>query len=167
MTFVNCAKAFIILLLASNSALADEVYVNYGVGLAESAVNSVVETKMVDLGERHYLLGGLYWQNRVGFWGDGSGNPDRKSSFYGSSGLGVEADLNPVEIRSGWGLAVISTPDGYLGGSFPQFNGNLGVDLRDKSGAAIGLEYSHVSSAGVLSPNKGRDFLTIELSQKF
>jgi hypothetical protein len=145
----------------------DEYFVGFGVGLAESAVSSAGETKMFNLGERKFLFQGIYWQNKLGYWGDGSGNPQRKSSLFVSSGIGMEVDLAPVELRAGTGLAIISTPDEYLGGRFPQFSEDLGITLRDKHGDGIGLTYSHFSSAGIVSPNIGRDFVTLELSVKW
>lgn len=157
----------LLFLLFSTYASADEVFVNYGIGLGESAVNSMVETKMIDFGYRDFLYNGFYWQNTLGYYGDGSGNPQRKSSFYGSTGFGLEVDIHPVELHSGWALAAISTPDIYLGGNLPMFNGNLGVNIRDKHQNGIGLTYSHISSAGLVQPNQGRDFLTLELSFKW
>lgn len=144
------------------------MFTNFGVGLADSAVNSRGETKMFDVGYREFLLNGIYWQNKIGYWGDGSGNPNRSSSLYGSSGLGMEVDLNPVEIHSGYGLAIISTPDAYLGGVLPQFQGEIGLMLRDHVGNGIGFTYSHISSAGLAKGgNVGRDFLTLELGVKW
>jgi hypothetical protein len=155
------------LLFLSTCSFADEAFVGYGLGVSESAVNSKAETKMVYIGEREFLLNGIYWQNKLGFWGDGSGNPNRSSSFYGSSGLGLELDLQPLELHSGYGLAAISSPDEYLGGRFPQFQGEAGAMLRDKKGDGIGLTYTHISSAGLVTPNQGRDFVTLELSIKW
>jgi hypothetical protein len=156
------------LFLYSYSCFADsEQFIGFGVGLAESAVSSSGETKMFNVGEREFLYRGIYWENKLGYWGDGSGNPNRKSSLFGVSGVGMMVDLAPVELRAGTGLAIISTPDSYLGGRFPEFNENLGMTLRDKHGDGIGLTYSHFSSAGIVSPNIGRDFVTLELSIKW
>lgn len=135
--------------------------------MSESAIDSRTETKTFDVGYREFLFKGIYWQNKLGFWADDSGNPDRSSSLYGSSGIGMMVDLAPIELHVGSGLAIVSTPDIYLGGNFPQFQSEIGVTLRDKSGDGIGLTYSHISSAGILSPNQGRDFIALELSVKW
>lgn len=156
------------LFLYSCSCFADsEQFIGFGVGEGLSAKSSAGETKMFNIGEREFLIRGIYWENKLGYWGDGSGDPSRRSSLFGSSGFGMEVDLAPVEFRAGTGLAIISTPDSYLGGRFPQFNENLGMTLRDKHGDGIGLTYSHFSSAGFVTPNLGRDFLTLELSIKW
>lgn len=154
-------------LLISSTAIADSVYVGYGLGTFNSAKNSASETKIGQVGYLFDLYGGTYLSGKVGYWGDGSGNPTRKSSAYLSSGVGLLIDLRPIEIRSGWSLAFITTPDSYLGGRFPQFNGELYLGLRDKSGNGIGVQCEHISSAGLITPNAGRDFCIVQLSNRW
>ena len=152
------------LLLFASPAFADEVFFGYGVGVFNSAKTSPTEAKVANLGVRTDLFGGFYWQFKLGYWGDGSGDPNRHNSAYISSGPGILVDLRPVEIRSGWGLAAITNPDSYLGGRFPQFNGELYLGLRDRYGSGIGVKYEHISSAGLIQPNEGRDFAALEIS---
>ena len=154
-------------LLLSTQALADEGYVSFGVGVANSAKRSRGETKVVDLGMRQELYQGIYFQTKLGFYGDGSGDPGRKSSGYGSLGLGMLIDLRPIEMRAGYGVAAITTPDSYLGGRFVQFQGEAYVGVRDHRGNGLGFAYEHISSAGLCTPNKGRDFLVLQLSQQW
>jgi hypothetical protein len=158
---------YLLLLLLSTQVLADEMFLNYGLGVGPSALNSMIETKTVDLGYRYYLLNSIYWQNKFGYWVDNSGNPARHSSAYDSSGLGIVVTEGPVEVRSGIGVAIISTTDAYLGGMFPNFNENLGVGIRDNEGAGFGLDYQHLSSGGIYEPNIGRDFVTLEFSLRW
>lgn len=146
---------------------ADETFASYGIGAFHSAEKSSVEVKVINLGYRPEIYRGFYWQFKVGYWGDGSGDPTRKSSFYGSTGPGLIIDLRPVELRSGWGICGISSPDSYLGGRFPQFNGEIYGGLRDRNDNGIGIKYEHISSAGLIVPNNGRDFFILELSQKW
>jgi hypothetical protein len=54
-----------------------------------------------------------------------------------------------------------------LGGAFPQFHGELYGGLRDSQGNGIGIKYNHFSSAGLVTPNQGRDFVLLELSVKY
>ena len=157
----------LILISFSNIALADTAFMNYGLGVAESAIHSKAETKVISLGYREEMWDGIYWQNRVGYWGDGSSGMGRKSSGYAASGLGLEVDLKPVELRSGWSLATITSPDVYLGGVFPQFSGDFSIGVRDSHGNGMAITYFHISSAGLVTPNMGRDFVTLELSQKW
>ena len=158
---------YLLLFLLATQAFADEAFVDYGLGVGPSAISSEIETKNVDVGYRYYFIKSLYWQNKIGYWDDNSGNPIRSSSLYTTSGLGILFSLSHVEVRSGIGLAFITAPDGYLGGVVPNFNENLGVGIRDDDGAGFGLEYNHLSSAGIYSPNIGRDFINLEFSLRW
>lgn len=158
---------YVLCCLFCRACTADEVFASYGVGIFNSAVNSPTEVKLGDIGYRRDVWKGVYWQFKGGYWGDGSGDPNRSGSGFISTGPGLKIDFSPVELHTGWGLAAISSPDSYLGGRFPQFNGDLYLGVRDKNGAGVGLEYDHISSAGIISPNVGRDFMLVQISQKF
>lgn len=156
--------AAIVYLLSAGVARADGAFVGFGLGAFNSAKGGPAEVKYGQVGFRESVLYGLAdWQYKVGFWGDGSGDPTRKGSFIVSTGPGWNVVFDPIEIRVGTGLAVISTPDSYLGGRFPQFDSELYLGVRDSAGRAVGFKYEHVSSAGLVSPNKGRDFLLLEI----
>lgn len=152
--------------LFSISAWTDEGFMDFGVGAFNSAKNGPGEVKTYSLGLRSDLIEGFYWQNKLGFWGQGGNSEGAKSGGIGSTGLGFRVDLTPVEFHAGWSAGCITTPDNLLGGYF-QFQGDLGVTLRDKHGNGIGLAYSHISSAGLEMPNQGRDFFILELSQRW
>lgn len=156
-----------LLTLICSTAYADETFFSFGVGAANSAKDHTGEVKVGNVGLRKEIYQGIYWQYKVGYFGDGSGDPSRKSSLYASVGPGMLIDLRPVEMRAGYGLAAISTPDSYLGGRFPQFQGELYLGLRDHRGNGIGVQYEHISSAGIVSPNMGRDFMVLQLSQQW
>jgi len=155
------------LILQYNFSRADEVFVGYGVGIMNDANYYFGQNKYIDVGYRDFIWNGLYWQTKAGYWGEGSPDKGRKAGFWGSTGPGLEVDLHPIEIRSGWGIAAISAPDSQLGGHTPQFNGNLSLGFRDRHGDSIAVEYDHISSAGLVTPNIGRDFILIELSTKW
>lgn len=153
--------------LTSTTSYADETFGAYGIGAFNSAKNARAEVKAINLGYRSEIYNGFYWQYKIGYWGEGSGDERRKSSFYISIGPGLTIDLKPIELRSGWGIGAISNPDNYLGGRFPQFNGELYAGLRDRKNNGIGIKYEHISSASLIQPNIGRDFILLELSQKW
>jgi hypothetical protein len=158
-----------LLLLVSTPALAgDEAFLSYGVGIFNSADQYLGQNKIISVGYRQQVIGGFYLQSKLGFWGEGSGHADRKASFYASYGIGVKVNLAPIEIRTGWSLAFITHPDSQLGARFPQFNGDIYAGVRDKYGMGIGVRiYEHLSCASFCSPNQGRDFGSIEVSQEF
>lgn len=155
------------LILLSTLAQADEAFVGFGVGVFNSALYHTGEVKVGQVGYRKDIFNGIYWQAKLGFFGDGSGDPTRNSSLYASTGPGLLIDLKPIEMRAGYGIAAISTPDSYLGGRFPQFQGEFYVGVRDHRGNGMGLQYEHISSAGLVTPNMGRDFLILQLSQQW
>ena len=88
----------------------------------------------------------------------------RSSSGFISSGLGLNVDLQPLEIRGGGALSLITNPDVQLGGVF-QFNEDISVGLRDIKGNAIALVYNHFSCGSFCSPNLGKDSVSLELSE--
>lgn len=154
-------------LLATTPSQADEVFAGYGVGVFHDADNYTGQMKIAEIGFRHFVFEGVYWQNKIGYWGEGSDDKTRKNSGYYMTGLGMELDLRPFEMRSGYGVGLITTPDSQLGARFPQFNGELYVGLRDKKGDGIGARYNHFSCASLCDPNHGRDAVIIELSTKW
>jgi hypothetical protein len=160
-------KLLLFLALIPSLCVADEGFLGYGLGILHDADHSFSQNKYAEVGYREEIWYGIYWQNKLGYWGENSPDTSRKASFWGSSGLGLKVDLSPVEFRSGWGLAAITRPDSQLGGAFPQFNGEFYVGVRDKHDNGIGLQYEHISSAGIWKPNEGRDFITLQLSQKW
>lgn len=153
-------------LLMNTWAYADEGFMGFGVGVANSAKHGPGEVKTYNLGYREDLIEGFYWQGKAGLWGLGANSEGQKSSGYGTTGLGFRVDFTPVEFHAGWSAGLITTPDSFLGGVF-EFQGDLGVTLRDRHGNGIGLAYTHLSSAGIYSPNLGRDFGVLELSTRW
>lgn len=146
--------------------MAGEGFVGYGVGVFNDANSFVGQNKYAEVGYREFMWDGIYWQNRLGYWGEGGSDPTRKNSFWFSSGLGLEVDLQPLEVRGGMGPALITNPDSQLGG-YLQFNETMGIGIRDKKGDGMALEYNHLSCASLCNPNNGRDSVTFEMSQKW
>lgn len=161
------ANIFIILILTTNVSKADEAFMSYGLGVFKSAEEHVAETKVASLGYRKNLFSSLDWQFQVGYYSDASNNVMRSSSLFGTTGPQFSVQLSAIVVRSGLGVVYINSPDSYLGGRFPQFTENLYLGLRDIYSASIGLNYSHISSGGLIEPNMGRDFITLEMGKKF
>ncbi len=158
-------KSLVVLLplIFISSVQANELSFGLGLGIGNSAVNSSVETKVLTASHIWDIYDGFYAKARAGYFSDKSGDPTRQSSGFGSFGLGMLVDLKPIEVRVGYGLAAITTPDSYLGGQFPQFSGDLYLGVRDRVGNGIGVSYQHISSAGIWTPNVGRDFMILEV----
>lgn len=154
-------------LLTATKALSDEISIAYGLGEAESAVSSAAETKVFEISYRKSIAHAFYWAFEVGGWLDSSGDPNRSSSTFFSTSPGYIVDIGHFEIRNSYGISYVTSPDEYLGGSFPQFHGEVYVGIRDDAGCGFGVKYNHFSSAGIFTPNIGRDFAMLELNKRF
>jgi Lipid A 3-O-deacylase (PagL) len=154
-------------LILGKIAKADETFLGYGLGVFSSADQRTTQTKILETGLRSDIWEGLYLQNKLGFYVDSSQNLDRKSSAFVFTGIGLEINFSAIEIRNSASFGAISTPDSMLGGRFPQFNEEFYLGLRDRKNNGIGVKYSHISSAGLESPNMGRDFVMLQLSQRW
>ena len=65
------------------------------------------------------------------------------------------------------GPTLISSTDVALGGYF-QFNETAYLGIRDpNTDDSIGIAYNHFSSAGLESPNVGKDFMCLEIKFPF
>lgn len=133
----------------------------YGVGIFGSAEYGRAETKVFSLGYEEEWFGPFIHQYELGLFAD-QGQDGRKSSGFGFYSAGVEVNPGYLVIRSLWGVGIITSPDTMLGGNF-QFTQDFLVGVRDNKNNMIGLVYKHISSAGLELPNKGRDFLTLQV----
>ena len=173
-TIINLIKSILIVvisglilfLIQTKICTAEEMFFSYGLGVFNSAKNNISEVKTADFGFRKPLVGPWSFQFKAGAWLDGSGDKSRSSSLYVSAGPQYIIDFSCFEIRNGVGVTVISNTDSYLGGHL-QFNSELYFGVRNKNGAGIGIEYSHFSSAGIYQPNIGKDFILLQISERF
>lgn len=152
-----------VLLLQAEANAAD--YMSFMAGFGKSGEHSLSETKFLNVGHRETILSGLVYQYEVGVWADNAGN-GRKSSGYAATQFGLEANSS-LCARIMIGPAVITTPDTYLGGNFPLFTEDFFFGVHDQNGNNVGAKYKHISSAGVVMPNIGRDFMGLEASIHF
>lgn len=142
---------------------ASDTVIKYGANVATESENLGV-TKAVFIAQQFHLVGPLISQLEGGGWFDNSGEPGRKSSALLGGSFGVHVDANYAYAQALVGPAYISQPDSALGGPF-QFNNDVAFGLKDpKTGATVGINYKHVSSAGLETPNRGRDFWLFRVS---
>lgn len=155
----------ILLLPISSSAVetARGTFVKYGIAIFDRKDAVFTPTKLFSGGFIGDLVGPFIGQYEGGAFFDNSGREGARSSAFGNLSLGVDVVPRPMVVRSLWGIGAISTPDTVLGGMF-QFNQDFYVGLTDDRGTSVGLDYKHISSAGIYKPNRGRDFITIQVS---
>lgn len=152
-------------LMCEKSAAADENVLSYGLGVFHSAEHYPVETKFLRVARRQDFDRLSYWQGEVGLWTDTAGQ-GRTGSGFAALSVGVKIDLKLVHFKNSLGLAAITSPDAYLGGVFPQFTEEFTVGVDGVNGTSLGLAYKHISSAGLVNPNMGRDFLILSIGVK-
>lgn len=161
-TILWMALLFKLFLLLSLPAASDETVISYGLGIFHSAEHSPVETKIVRLARRQDFDSVSYWQLEGGLWVDIDGE-GRSSSMFGAASVGIKVDMRPFFFRNSLGVGFITAPDVYLGGAFPQFTEEFTLGAEGTNGTSIGLAYKHFSSAGIVSPNMGRDFIILSI----
>lgn len=147
--------------LLMEDSYADDLVLDGGIGVLNSGKKSLSETKMLTLGIQGDLIGPLKDRAVIGGWLDNSGK-GRTGSAVTSGQLGFEVNSGGLVAGIFTGPALISNPDVLLGGPF-QFMDDLHIGIQDRSGYYIGLMYRHLSSAGIETPNIGRDIVSLEL----
>jgi len=156
-------KIVALILLLCGNALANEAYVKYGLGVFQHEPNSLAEIKMLELGYQRPIWSVMTQQYSLGGWADQRHDLGRKSGGFAAYSLGVTPEWESVYFQALWGVAGITNPDSYLGG-YGQFKGDLCAGAKDMKGVSVGVCYSHLSSAGIFLPNKGRDFTLIRMA---
>lgn len=145
-------------LLAAN-AKADEVFFKYGIGILLPK-NYFAEVKGFAIGYQRPIWDVITHKGELGLWADPYSG--RSSSGYAAYSVGVSVRPRYFYAESFWGIAGISHPDAQLSTNF-EFIQNLGAGVRDRKGRFIGVEYQHLSNAGIQLPNYGRDFILIKV----
>lgn len=135
-------------------------FARYGLGVFDSADYGRASVKTVSFGYQEKIFGSIYKQFEAGLWTDSSGH-GRTGSGFGSASLGLDVSPGDITLRCSGGLAAITSPDSMLGGWF-QFTQDFLFGVHDRQGNLIGINYKHISSAGIYHPNMGRDFVTIQ-----
>ncbi len=136
--------------------------VGVGDGIMKGAGTPFERT--VVLGYEHKFPVGAFVRPQVGYFLDVSGV--NRSSFFGSGLVGIRT-ISPVGpmLHFAVGPAYLQNPDQILGGHF-QFNLEFGIGMDDKN-FSLEAVVSHLSSAGIEQPNRGRDFIGLEVCFKF
>lgn len=154
--------AYLLLLLSSVSYAETSPYFKYGLGIFHSAEPRFTTVKTLSLGVQMPFFAGLIQQVEAGAWVDTSGIDGRSGSQYLGWSTGVDITAGYLNAQSLWGVTGITNTDNMLGGHF-QFHQDLFLGLKDAKKHYIGFNYSHFSSAGLSSPNLGRDLLSLKI----
>lgn len=148
----------IFILFNSFSAKADEIVTDIGLGVLKSG-QKLSETKELNVGLQENLWNPFKLRGSIGGWLDSFNN--RSSSLFYSGQLGYEVNNNGFLAGVFSGPCVITNTDGLLGGNL-QFMSDFHLGIQDVENNYFGLMYRHISSAGLATPNIGRDFMGLE-----
>ena len=160
--FLYLALMIPTLALAQDKDLETQSFFKYGVGVFNSAENSSVEVKTLSFGRQQPLGSIFIWQYEGGFWSDARTDVGRSGSGFVNASAGLNVNFGYMYTQSLWGVAYMTSPDSFLG-SHEQFNQDFSAGVKDGRGVSIGLNYKHMSSAGIFMPNQGRDFMSVRL----
>lgn len=152
-------------LFLATAAQGGDLIVKYGAQLPQKE-EGLGTCKALFVAYQGPLSKQFIYQYEGGFWADNAGMGRKSSAMTGVSG-GLNVNTGPFFIQALTGPSLISRTDSVLGGAF-QFNNDFGFGLRDRgNGNTIGASYKHLSSAGLSSPNRGRDFIMFRVSIGF
>ncbi len=149
--------------LTSHADAGDYAF-KYGMGLNDQKPTGSI--KLFSLREESYEVGPIYSAKEVGLWVDRISS-DRNGACFGKYQMGVKpgARNRGIYAKAFWGVELQSSTDSQLGGII-QFSQDAGLGIKDQD-SFLEAGYTHISSAGIWSPNIGRDFITLSLGVSF
>jgi hypothetical protein len=144
-------------------ALGDDWSIRGGAAVINGSLDASV--KIFGLRHEAYFFYGVYTAQELGGYVD-NGGEGRSGSLLGKVQIGIK----PGPEVGGFGKVftgpcAISSPDSQLG-SWYQWCTDFGIGIRDEM-TFMDLTYSHISNAGVVLPNHGRDFTVMEMGFRF
>lgn len=151
------AARLLSLILIIHQAIANGdsgTYLKYGAGINGDAPRLSIFT-----GYQGYLTNIVEYQLEAGI--------PRPGIFGVSPSIGVSTmSRSGMFLKVFFGPLLLTNWDDRLGGLF-QFNNDLELGLKGQNGFAIGVNYKHISNAGITQPNLGRDFILLKLQLEY
>lgn len=145
-----------ILLLAQ---LNGDVYFKVGPDARQTGITR----QYVSAGYINDLSSSVDFQFEVGGWSAIDNN--NPSSFYTSYQVGKRTK-GPLNIGAFTGVALLSSPGNAMSSVY-QFKHDIGIGYTTKEKMGIGIDYSHLSNAGLIKPNTGLDFVQLRIQFPF
>ncbi len=133
------------------------------VGLGKSAFAGAQGTpfeRAASLGYAHTFSNGLFLRPEAGWFIDNSGHGVSSPWLAPLVGVRSQSTVGPT-LHFAMGPGYLHNPDSVLGGHF-QFSLEGGASLVDRN-FGIGVVGKHLSSAGIHMPNRGRDFIALQV----
>jgi len=138
-------------LLCSLPVQADNLMIRSGTGISNTRTSRIFaltfEKSLRD--NWHYRAGG-------GFWIDN--RPNKNSTYYGEFLIGKQAgDFDGFHLALDVGFLWMTATDDLLGSHY-QLTEELTIGYK-----SIDFTYKHISNAGIIRPNIGRDYILLNL----
>lgn len=145
--------------IGAHRALGDEAFIlRGGTSVDEGKLSGA--SKVFGLRYETHVFRGIYSAYELGGYVDNNGN-GRKGAALAKFAIGITPGRSSgIFGKAFTGPCFITTTDRLLGSNY-QFCTDFGVGLRDQE-TLLGITYSHISNAGLKSPNRGRDFIVME-----
>ena len=147
----------------ATEAQAIQTYTSWGIAVAHPDKDaSADKNKYVEFGiQKAFKVFDTRWG--IGGWTDKTKYPGASHSVYTHYQLGLET-RNREGFYTGFfiGPSYISNPDTLLS-SHLQFSQSVEVGWGDTRGVRIALIVKHLSNAGLKTPNKGRNFVGLQV----
>lgn len=156
--------AGVLLLWAGAAHAGQGPFARFGIGMKTQESKSHGDVKTFNLGYQGEFGGALSlldYKWEAGGWIDNV-RKGRKHGGFVSGSVGVEPRIGAFYANAFVGLAAISPTDAMLGSVY-QFVEDFGFGVGDQRKVRVGLNYKHISNAGIKMPNRGRDFLTLQV----
>ncbi len=117
-------------------------------------------------GQRLFRIEYLAPINHTFFW-KAEGGVFNGYDLYTGLSLGFQAaTTDGLFARYSLGPSYVANTDYRLSSNF-EFNHDFELGIRDKSGLEISIGLKHMSNAGLVPPNNGRDFVTVGVGVHF
>lgn len=153
---------FVLIVILCPKALADEYSFKMGLGIINKPTS---EVKAFGVRHESKLFAMIHDATEFGLWTDTGKDKGRKGAAFVQYQWGIRPQSEHLYAKAFIGASALTSTDSQLGGNF-QFAEDFGFGFQDKD-SFVGLCYGHKSSAGFFRPNKGRDFLQLELGIRF
>lgn len=149
---------YLFLLLIPISSFSQVIGFKEGIGITNSFTGNITAFSL-SWEDRYNQI--LKQKTEFGLWTDKMKN--HSGSGYGAYSLGIKVIPNSFYLEAYLGGAFVTHTDKLLSTHF-EFMHDLGFGLQDGR-KSIGLNFKHLSNAGIKKPNIGRNF--VQLSVKF
>lgn len=153
---------YLLLLLISSTAIAGPT-LKIGGCIDEDQVISLFNNKFAAIGYQNHIKNTIFdYQIEGGYFADATKGILQQTLFAGPSiGLSIENSGHYTKVF--FGPSIVSHTDERLSIPF-EFNADFEFGFQDSRGVGMGIGFKHMSSAGLGSPNLGRDFLYLQIS---